>query len=356
MGAVFGSSSVLGPVLGGWFADGPGWEWIFWLNVPIGAIALVVTSYALKLPHTRREHTIDWLGAGLLVSGVSCLLLFLAWAGPDHGWGSGLSLGLLAGALALTAAFVAVERRAAEPIIPMGLFSNSIFSTTNAVAFVMGVSMFGAIIFMPLYLQVVMDMSPTRSGLAMLPMVLGIFCTSIPSGHWVTKTGRYKPLPIASAALVLLALGLLSFLDARSSYALTAACLFVLGAGLGFSMQLLTVIVQNAVDPRNMGIATSTITFFRSLGGTVGAALFGAVLNTRLAHHLAGKVGAEQTPNVDTNDVSAIAGLPEPLKTNTIDAFAASLHDVFLTAMPIVVVALIITLFIREIPLRTRSK
>ncbi|WP_456695416.1 MDR family MFS transporter [Aeromicrobium sp. P5_D10] len=355
MGAVFGTSSVLGPVLGGWLADGPGWEWIFWLNVPIGAVALVVTSYALKLPHTRREHTIDWFGAGVLVAGVSSLLLYLAWAGPDHGWTSGLGLSLLAGALVGTALFIWIELRAKEPIIPMELFSNSIFSTTNAMAVTVGLAMFGAIIFIPLYLQVVMDMSPTKSGLAMLPMVLGIFSTSIPSGNWVTKTGRYRPMPIASTVIVVAALVVLSLLKSDSSYWLAAIGLFIFGAGLGFSMQLLTVIVQNAVEPRHMGIATSTITFFRTLGGTIGAALFGAVLNTRLAHHLAENLGGGNAPSVDTNDVSAINGLPEPLKSQVIDAFASALHDVFISAIPIMIVAFVISLFIKEIPLRTRS-
>lgn len=355
MGAVFGTSSVLGPVLGGWLADGPGWEWIFWLNVPIGAVALVVTSYALKLPHTRREHTIDWLGAGVLVAGVSSLLLYLAWAGPDHGWTSSLGLALLAGAIVGTALFIFIELRAKEPIIPMELFNNSIFTTTNAMAVTIGLAMFGAIIFIPLYLQVVMDMSPTESGLAMLPMVLGIFSTSIPSGNWVTKTGRYRPMPIASTIVVVAALTVLSLLKADSSYWLAAIGLYVFGAGLGFSMQLLTVIVQNAVEPRNMGIATSTITFFRTLGGTIGAALFGAVLNTRLAHHLAENLGTGKAPSVDTNDVSAINGLPEPLKSQVIDAFASALHDVFISAIPIMIVAFVISLFIKEIPLRTRS-
>jgi EmrB/QacA subfamily drug resistance transporter len=356
MGAVFGTSSVLGPVLGGFFADGPGWQWIFWLNVPIGGVALVITSYALKLPHTRREHTIDWWGAGVLVGAVSSLLLYLSWAGPDEGWGSGIGLALIGGAVALTAIFIAIELRAVEPIIPMELFRDSIFSTTNAMAFTVGTALFGAIIFMPLYLQVVMDMSPTKSGLAMVPMVLGIFSTSIPSGNWVTKHGRYKPMPIIGAVTVIAALTILSTLDAHSPYWHVAIGLYVFGAGLGFTMQLLTVIVQNSVDPRHMGIATSTITFFRTLGGTVGASLFGAVLNTRLAHHLSDTLGpAAGSAKVDTNDVSKIRGLPEPVRSHVIDAFAHSLHDVFVTAMPIMVIALVLALFIKEIPLRARS-
>jgi EmrB/QacA subfamily drug resistance transporter len=356
MGAVFGTSSVLGPVLGGWLAQGPGWEWIFWLNVPIGIAALIVTSYALKLPHTRREHVIDWFGAGLLVAGVSSLLLYVSWAGPDHGWDSGLGIGLLGGAIVLTALFIAIELRAKEPIIPMELFRGSIFRTTNAMAVVVGVAMFGAIIFVPLYLQIVMGMSPTKSGLGMLPMVVGLFSTSIPSGNWVTKTGRYRPLPIISTIVVFCALLILSTLNAQSAYWQVGLGMYVLGAGLGLTMQLLTVIVQNSVDPRHMGIATSTITFFRTLGGAFGAAAFGAVLNTRLAAHLADTLGASGgAASVDTNDTSAIQKLPEPLRSTVIDAFANSLHDVFLTALPVIAIAFVIALFIKEIPLRTRN-
>ena len=358
MGAVFGTASVAGPLLGGWLADGPGWEWIFWLNVPIGIVALVITSYVLKLPHTRREHVIDWLGAGVLVAGVSSILLYVSWAGPDHGWGSGLGLALLAGGLMLSALFILIELRATEPIIPMELFKGSIFRTTNGMAVVVGVAMFGAIIFVPLYLQIVMGMSPTKSGLGMLPMVAGLFSTSIPSGNWVTKTGRYRPLPIASTIIVFCALLLLSTLDAHSAYWQVGLGMYVLGAGLGLTMQLLTVIVQNSVDPRHMGIATSTITFFRTLGGAFGAALFGAVLNTRLDHHLAaviGSLGGSKAPQINTNDTSAIHSLPEPLQSKVIEAFASSLHDVFLAALPVVAIAFVISLFIQEIPLRTRD-
>jgi len=193
MGAVFATSSVLGPVLGGWFADGPGWQWIFWINVPIGIVALVVTSAALKLHHVRREHAIDYLGAALVVGSVTSLLLYTAWAGPsdDYGWLSPYALGLISLALVLAVAFVLVERRVAEPIIPMELFANSVFSTANLYAFIIGIAMFGALIFLPLYLQVVAGMSPTRSGLAMLPIVAGLMTTSI-----TYRTGHepYRPL------------------------------------------------------------------------------------------------------------------------------------------------------------------
>lgn len=357
MGAVFGVSSVLGPVLGGFFADGPGWEWIFWLNIPIGMAALVVTSVALKLPHTRREHSIDYFGAAILVAAVSSLLLYTAWAGPDNGWLSGLALALLIGAFALAALFVVVEKRAREPILPMELFSNSIFTITNVFASVMGIAMFGAIIFVPLYLQIVNGMSPTKSGLGMVPMVAGIFSAAIPSGIRVSKTGHYKIYPIISSITVFMSLLLLSSLDAQSPYWHVGIGMYVLGFGLGLTMQLLTLIVQNSVDPRHMGIATSTVTFFRNLGGAFGTALFGAILNTRLGTHLQESLGsaAAGSGKIDTSDVSAIHRLPQPIQGKVIEAFANSLHDVFLTALPVVALAFVISFFIKEIPLRTRA-
>lgn len=355
MGAVFGTSSVLGPVLGGWLADGPGWQWIFWINVPIGIAALVVTSYALKLPHVRRDHTIDWLGAGFLVAAVSSVLLYTAWAGPEHGWLSAPSLGLLVGGLTLAVVFILIEKRAAEPILPMHLFGNSVFSTTNALATVFGVAMFGAIIFVPLYLQIVLGMSPTKSGLGMVPMVAGIFSASIPAGNYVSRTGRYRIFPVASTVVVFSSLLLLSTLDAQSPYLRVGISMYALGFGLGLTMQLLTLIVQNSVDVRHMGVATSTVTFFRNLGGAFGTALFGAVLNSRLADHLQTSLGAASGGHINTNDASAIHGLPEPVRSKVIEAFASSLHDVFLTALPFVALAFVISLFIKELPLRTRQ-
>ncbi len=285
--AVFGTSSVLGPVLGGFFADGPGWQWIFFINVPIGLVALVVTSAALKMPHVRRNHSIDYLGAALVVGSVSSFLLYTAWAGPDLGWGSGTAVTLLVAGFVLAVAFVLVERRAEEPIIPMRLFGNSIFSIANLFGFLIGIAMFGSMIFIPLYLQVVDGMSPTRSGLAMLPMVVGIFSTSITAGRLMSRNGRYKIYPILGASIVIVSLVMLSQLTAASPYWYAGLSMFVLGSGLGFTMQILITVVQNSVDRSDIGVATSSVTFFRQMGGSFGTALFGAVLSSRLAVHLA---------------------------------------------------------------------
>ena len=361
--AVFGTSSVLGPVLGGWFADGPGWEWIFFINIPIGIAALVITSAALKIPHVRRDHSIDYLGAAVVVGSVTSILLYTAWAGPDLGWGSATGLTLLVGGLMLAVVFVLVEFRATEPIIPMRLFRNSIFSIANAFGFLIGIAMFGSMIFIPVYLQVVDGMSPTRSGLAMVPMVVGIFTTSITAGHLMTRNGRYKIFPILGSATVVVALVMLSALDSSTPYWFTGLSMYVMGAGLGLTMQVLITVVQNSVDRNDMGVATSSVAFFRQMGGAFGTALFGAILSSRLAVHMSEAVqdlppGATPPPgNTEalTSDVQAINALPEPLHGLVTGAFSASLSEMFLTAVPLVVVALVVAFFIKEVPLATRQ-
>ena len=361
--AVFGTSSVIGPVLGGFFADGPGWQWIFFMNVPIGIVALVITSAALKMPHVRRNHSIDYLGAAVVVGSVSSILLYTAWAGPDHGWTSSQSLALLALGVVLAFLFVAVERRASEPILPMRLFSNSIFTVSNIFGALIGMAMFGAIIFIPVYLQVVDGMSPTRSGLAMLPMVVGIFSTSITAGQLMTRTGRYKAFPIIGASVVIVALVMLSQLTASSPYWFAGLSMYVMGAGLGFTMQVLVTVVQNSVDRSDIGVATSSVTFFRQMGGSFGTALFGAILSSRLAVHIADALhnapggAAANAGHVGdvTNNVQAIKGLPGPIHDLVTGAFSQSLHDTFLSAVPLVAIALVVAFFLKEKPLASRD-
>ena len=353
----FGVSSVLGPILGGFFADGPGWEWIFFINVPLGILALVVTSSALKMPHVRRDHSIDYLGAAVIVASVSSILLYTAWAGPERGWGDGTALALLGGGLLLAVAFVLIELRATEPIIPMRLFRNSVFSLSNGFGFLIGVAMFGTMIFLPVYLQVVSGMSPTRSGLAMVPMILGIFTTSLSAGQVMSRTGRYRAFPPTGAALVVVALVMLSRLGVDSPYWFAAFSMYLFGAGLGLSLQVMVVVVQNAVDRSDMGTATSSVAFFRQMGGSFGTALFGAILTTRLSTHLADVLpgGAAAAGSVDTNDTDAIGELPRAVRVLVQEAFSRSLDEMFLTAVPIVVVAGLLGLFIKELPLGTRQ-
>ncbi len=358
-GAVFGVSSVAGPLLGGWLTDAIDWRWIFYINVPIGIAALVLTSISLKMPLPRRQHTIDYLGAGIVVAGVSSLLLYLNRAGEHWGWGDTRALALLGAAIVLTVVFVLVENRATEPILPMRLCKNAIFSVGNAYGFIVGLAMFGGIIFLPIYFQGVMGMSPTESGLAMIPMIAGLLLMSIVSGNLITRTGRYKIFPIAGAAVIVVGLLLLSQLKIDTPYWLVAIYAFVFGLGLGMTMQTVMVAVQNAISIRDMGVATSSLTFTRSLGGAIGTALFGAILNSRLETHLTDMMTAEgidpsQVDPAATSNIETMQHLVEPIRTLVLTAYTDSLTDLFLFAIPFVVVAFVIALFLREVPLRTK--
>jgi EmrB/QacA subfamily drug resistance transporter len=358
-GAVFGVSSVAGPLLGGWLTDGPGWRWIFYINLPVGLAALVVTSAVLKMPVVRRQHKIDYLGAAAIAGAVTCLLLYLDWRGNAYGWTEPGALVLLAGFVVLSVAFVGVERRAVEPIIPLRLFRNRIFSVGNSFAFLAGVAMFGTIIFLPVYLQTVKGFSPTQSGLALLPAIVGIFSTSITSGQLISRTGRYKIYPVIGAVTMTVGLLALSRLDVDTPFWQVAIFEYLFGAGLGFTMQTIVTAVQNSVDRRDMGSATSSITFFRQMGGSIGAALFGAVLSSRLAHYLAEQLARAGIspgaggPQVDANNVQAIQHLAEPIRSVVLGAFTNALDDVFLVGVPFVAIAIVVALLLKEEPLRT---
>jgi EmrB/QacA subfamily drug resistance transporter len=347
IGAVFALASVAGPLLGGFLVDHLSWRWAFYVNLPVGIAALAVTSAALDLPFRRVAHAIDYLGAALLVAGVTCVLLVTVWGGDRYSWGSPTMLGLAGAGVLLLAAFALQERRAAEPVLPPRLFRDPVFRVATAALFLIGVAMFGAIVFLPLFLQVVVGASATSSGLLLLPLMGGIVTSSVLVGRVISRTGRYKWYPVAGTALMTVAMGLLATMDAGTGRTIASWYVALLGVGLGTVMPVMILAVQNAVEQRDLGTATSAATFSRSMGGSFGVALFGAILASRLA---------SQLPGIDAKALQAgpsqLHALPPAARQAVVEAVASSLHVVFLAAVPVALGAFLVVLFLRERPLR----
>ena len=352
-GAVFGVSTVVGPLLGGFFVDNLSWRWIFYVNLPVGAVALSVIAIAFHTREVHTRHTIDYLGAALLAGALASIVLFTSLGGTTWAWGSWQMITLMVLSVVLVPAFLWVEQRAAEPILPLSLFRNHTFSLTSAIGFIVGFALFGAVTYLPLYLQVTKGSSPTVSGLQLTPLMAGVLVTSIASGQLISHMGRYKPFPVAGTALMVVAMFLLSLLHAGTSVWVAAAYALILGLGLGMVMQVLVLAVQNSVEPSVMGVATSGSTLFRQVGGSIGVALFGTIFANRVHVELAKRL-PHGTKVPKTINPAGIKHLPPKAHAAFADAFAVALHPVFLTAAGISVLAFVLTWFLREVPLRTR--
>ena len=353
MGAVFGVSSVAGPLLGGWFTESIGWRWAFWINIPLGLAAIASAAVFLRLPRHHTKVRFDVWGTITMAIAVTSIILVASWGGTEHEWGSPTINALIVLAVVFSAAFVLAEHRAAEPIIPLSVFRNRNFVLATSAGLFVGVAMFGTIAYLPTYLQMVAGVDATVSGLLMIPMILGLMAAALTTGQLAARTGRYKWMPIASMIVLGVGLWLLSTLTPTTPLWVLLAYLFIVGSGVGLAMQILVLVVQNSFPDRQVGTATGANNFFREIGASLGAAVVGALFTSRLTDLLAERLPeGGQAGDANSFTPELVNGMPDALREAVVGAYNDALTPVFAALIPMLVIGLVLAVFIKEVPLR----